>query len=128
MTTEAEVTPEVITAARSQYGATMLRNNSGALKDKFGRPVRFGLGNTSPHIPYKSSDYIGVRPVVITQEMVGQTLGVACAIELKKSDWKFNPNDEREVYQKRFIDWFKSLGCFAGFAKSVDDLRDIFRT
>ena len=124
---EAEVTPEIITAARQYYGATLLRNNSGAMKNPHGSYVRFGLGNVKKNNPFKSSDYIGVTPVVITQDMVGKTLAVFTCIELKKADWKYNEYDEREVLQKRFIDWIVDIGGFGGFAKSVSDLRGIFK-
>lgn len=127
MTTEAEITPEVITYARSRYGATLLRNNSGAMKNPRGQWFRFGLGNVKKNNPFKSSDYIGVTPVLITLDMVGKTVPVFTAIELKKPDWKYNEYDEREVLQKRFIDWIKSLGGFAGFAKSTACLKDIFK-
>lgn len=132
-TSEAEVTPEVITYARSRYGATLLRNNSGAgfIGKKKGGPatnwVRWGLGQISDKTPFKSSDYIGVTPVLITQDMVGKTLAVMTCVEVKKSDWTYNEWDEREVLQKRFIEWMKSLGAFAGFAKSTACLKDIFK-
>lgn len=105
----------------SKYGCHLLRNNSGALKDVSGRVVRFGLGNTSKDLNdnFKSSDLISCMPVVVTQDMVGQTVGIFVAIEVKKSNWKYS-GDKREVAQQNFIQWVKQRGGYAGFANSVD--------
>lgn len=118
------------------------RNNSGCLKDikrhqlcnrcqnvhDTARPVRFGLGS---YIPDKdrlaSSDWIGATPVLITADMVGQILPVFTAIETKPSDWKFNKNDKRSLYQKNFIDMVTGMGGYAGFATSVEDFRKIIK-
>ena len=107
-----------------------MRNNSGAMKNEEGRVVRFGLGNESvkrsEHI--KSSDLIGIWPVTITPQMVGSTVGLFVAVEVKSPDW--NPAkklDARETAQKNFIDWIRSLGGIAGFANNVDGLLKILR-
>jgi hypothetical protein len=111
-----------------KFGSILLRNNSGALKDATGRLVRYGLGNTSEKVNknIKSSDLIGITPVTITPEMVGQVVGVFTAIEVKKEDWHYK-GDERETAQKNFIDFIKSKGGLAGFCKSVDDFRSIIK-
>lgn len=107
----------------------LLRNNSGALKDKDGREVRYGLGNISKKHSdrIKSSDLVGFTMVTITPEMVGQVVAVFTAVEVKDHDWKFSIKDLRAVAQQVFIDWVKAHGGLAGFAKSVDDLRKILR-
>lgn len=112
------------------HGCNLMRNNSGALKDENGRPVRYGLGNISKdhNKRMKSSDLIGITKVTITPEMVGQTLGVFTAIEVKKEAW--NPNkkfDSRERAQNNFINWVKSMGGIAGFVNNVDKLKEILR-
>ena len=112
------------------YGCNLMRNNSGALPDKHGTPVRFGLGNISKkhNKRIKSSDLIGITKIVITPEMVGQTLGVFTAVEVKDPDWNEEKKfDERENAQNNFINWVKSLGGFAGFANSIDKLENILR-
>lgn len=123
---EDEVSQLLIIEAMKR-GTNLLRNNCGVLVDKTGRPVRFGLGNISPKLNevFKSSDYIGITPVLITQEMVGKKLGVFTAIEMKREDWKFNPNDEREAAQLKFVDWVRNRFGLAGFANSVDTLVEI---
>lgn len=110
------------------YNCTLMRNNSGACVDETGRVVRFGLGNISKKHTDQiaSSDLIGVTKVTVTPEMVGKTVGIITAIEVKKSDW--NPNkklDKRETAQYNFIKWIKSLGGRAGFARSTEDLDEI---
>ena len=124
---ESELSQRLIVKARELFNSTLLRNNSGAFKNPHGRWVRFGLGNVKPNMTIKSSDYIGITPVVITPDMVGKTVGVFTAIEFKEPLWKFNPNDEHEVYQSNFIQWVKSLGCFGGFVKDLDSLKDVFK-
>jgi len=109
----------------AKFGCILLRNNSGVLEDKTGRPVRYGLANESSkqNEIFKSSDLIGITPVVITPDMVGRTIGVFTAIEVKKEGWKFNPNNKRESAQLAFINWVKKLGGIASFVQSNDDMK-----
>lgn len=115
--------------ASAQLGDYAWRNNSGVLRDDTGRPVRFGLGNDNPKINkvVKSSDLIGLTSLVITPDMVGQTVAVFTAVEVKEEGWTFNPRDARAVAQKAFIDIVLRAGGFAGFAQSVDDYRSIVK-
>lgn len=101
----------------AQKGIRIFRNNVGMLKDESGRPVRFGLANDSPAINkvLKSSDLIGLRPVTVTPEMIGRTLGVFVAREVKSPGWRYAAT-EREQAQLRFINLVSSLGGDAAFA------------
>lgn len=92
-------------------GTRLWRNNSGALKDATGRLVRYGLCPGS-------SDLIGLRQVVVTPDMVGQTLAVFTAIEVKD---RGRPTPE----QQAFITMVQQAGGLAGVARSVDDARTI---
>lgn len=81
----------------------MFRNNTGVLKDKTGRPVKFGLCPGS-------SDIIGWTEG-----------GVFLAIEVKL------PNKTPTDNQWNFINRAKAAGCKAGFATSVDEALEILK-
>ena len=93
--------------------ARLWRNNTGALKDAQGRLVRYGLCPGS-------SDLIGLRQVTITPDMVGQTIAVFTAIEVKDRG-RATPE------QQAFIAMVQAAGGLAGIARSVDDARTILR-
>ena len=62
--------------------------------DQFGRLVRFGLANESKAMnqQYKSADLIGIKPVTVTPEMVGMTLGLFVSVECKRTGWTYKGN------------------------------------
>lgn len=113
----------------AQQGVDLWRNNVGVLFDDNGRPVRYGLCNDSPSMNkvIKSSDFIGITPVMITPDMVGQVVGVFTAVETKASGWKLRPSDQRGLAQQKFHDIVKLAGGFAGFASTVEHFRKIIR-
>lgn len=102
----------------SKLGWRLFRNNVGVMIDSRGVPVRYGLANDSKQVNahIKSADLIGIRPVLITQEMVGTTIGQFVSVECKASGWKFNPNDSHEQAQQRWADIVTSLGGIARFS------------
>lgn len=95
----------------SKLGWRLFRNNVGVLKDERGIPVRYGLCNDTPAMNkrIKSSDLIGIRPVIITPDMVGTTLGQFVAREVKREGWKYK-GTEHEQAQLRFGEIVTSLG------------------
>ena len=97
-TPEARVQDEARLMA-SKKGWRLFRNNVGVLKDERGVPVRYGICNDSPAMNkrIKSSDLIGIRPVVITQDMVGSTIGQFVAREVKKAGWKYKGTEHEEA-------------------------------
>lgn len=97
-TPEARVQDEARLLA-SKMGWRLFRNNVGVLKDERGVPVRYGIANDSPAMNkrIKSSDLIGIRPVVITPDMVGSTIGQFVAREVKKAGWKYKGTEHEEA-------------------------------
>lgn len=109
-----------IRVALSTEGISNWRNNSGVLPNHVGTPVRFGLGNESKKINKvsKSSDLIGIVPMLIEQRHVGTTVGVFLAVECKKEIFQFNPNNEKDVAQLNFINHVNSRGGIGGFCRN----------
>lgn len=97
-TPEAHVQDEARLLA-SKMGWRLFRNNVGVLKDERGVPVRYGIANDSPAMNkrIKSSDLIGIRPVVITPDMVGSTIGQFVAREVKKAGWKYKGTEHEQA-------------------------------
>ena len=108
---------QAIRLAAAGRGLLLWRNNVGMAFDRNGNAIRYGLANDSQkmnnHI--KSSDLIGIRPVVITPEMVGNVIGQFVAIEVKTEDWVFK-GTPRELAQQKFLDLVASKGAFSSFA------------
>lgn len=101
-------------AIRLAYGAgpaRLWRNNSGALRDQTGRLVRYGLCPGS-------SDLVGLSTIKITPDMVGQTVGVFVAIEVKDKG-------RLTEQQRAFLAMVQGAGGIAGCARSIDDARRI---
>lgn len=116
MKSEAAIQNELRVLA-SERGMRLWRNISGAVTTDDGRHIRFGLGNESAEIcsVMKSSDLIGITPLVIGPEHVGRTIGVFTATEVKKQGWKYTGTD-REKAQYAFIMLVLSLGGIAKFS------------
>jgi len=112
---EAKILNEVRLKA-SAAGWRLFRNNSGAGKLENGSFVRWGLANDSPHSQHASADLIGIKPVIVTQEMVGTTIGVFASIETKTEGWKPRPNDPHEQRQRNWQELVRSLGGYAIFS------------
>jgi hypothetical protein len=111
----------------AQLGIDLWRNNSGGFYDDKGRFVRYGLGNFTEKDGVKSSDFIGITPLIITAEMVGCTAGIFTAVEMKETGWHLTKGDKRGLAQKKFIDIVKKAGGYAGFATDTQDLIRILR-
>lgn len=100
MKSEANIQNEIMIAL-SQAGCLVWRNNTGVLKDKTGRPIKFGLCKGG-------SDLIG-----ITKD------GRFLAVECKTATGRIRPE------QLTFIDAVQKAGGRAGVARSVDEALDI---
>ena len=128
-------TPESIAMEDVALGAASVhmrlqRNNRGAFKNDYGGFTHFGLGNdgSKDSKDFLSSDYIGGTRVTITPEMVGKTVFIFTAIEVKPKGWRmrlFKPGS-RERGQQNYLEWVVKMGGFAGFATCADDLKVIY--
>ena len=116
MKSEHEV-QDAIRREATGLGWRVWRNNVGVAFDTKGRPVRYGLANDSKAVNthIKSSDLIGIRPVMVTAGMVGETIGQFIAIEVKHESWKYSGSD-REIAQFRFLSLVGSMGGSAAFS------------
>jgi len=91
-----------------EHNARLFRNNVGSLQDATGRWVQYGLC-------VGSSDLIGWTMVEITADMVGHTVAVFTAIEVKAAKGK--PTQE----QLDFVDAVARAGGLSGIARSDAD-------
>jgi len=100
-------------------GIILWRNNVGALKDMRGIPIRFGLANESKqqNERIKSSDLIGIRPLMITQAHVGRVIGQFVSVEVKKQSWKWR-GKEHEQAQLRWLELVLGYGGYGMFANT----------
>ena len=97
--------------ALSRAGVTMFRNNSGLAwyGPNRDQPVRYGLCEGG-------SDLVGWTPVKITLDMVGNTVAVFSAVEVKR------PKGGRVTKeQQHFINVVNAAGGLAGVAKSEEE-------
>lgn len=107
----------------SRKGMRLWRNNVGATYDSNGRFIRFGLANDSQQMnnSIKSGDLIGIRPIVITEDMIGQTVGQFVSREVKRAGWVYS-GTQREVAQRAWLDLVTSMGGDAAFVTREGDL------
>lgn len=126
MSSEAVVQQQV-RLAMARLGGQVWRNQSGAMEDKTGRIVRFGLSNDSAALnaAIKSADLIGITPMTVQPHHVGRTVGVFTALEVKRPGWHLTLGDKRGQAQKRFLDIVVGVGGMAGFVTDPADLANI---
>lgn len=85
--------------------------SNGKLVSGAARYITFGLAPGS-------SDLIGPHSMLVTPAMVGERIAIFAAVEVKKKA-------RRTPEQIRFVETMLSLGALAGFARSVDEAREI---
>lgn len=107
--TEAELLAAIRLAVGNIPHARFWRNNTGALFDVTGRPVRFGVGYPG------GSDLIGCVQVTVTPDMIGRRLAVFAAAEVKRPSGRVAP------HQQRFLDFITEFGGVAGVVRSPGD-------
>jgi hypothetical protein len=107
--------------AAPAHGVMLYRNNVGAIKDERGVPVRYGLANDTAALNkvVKSADLIGWRTVDVRDLETGAPIQIAqfVSVECKKPEWPgYNPSDEHERAQQRWLEMVVGAGGFAVFA------------
>jgi len=119
---EARVQSEVRLEA-AEKGVQLFRNNVGALQDKTGRVVRYGLANESAaqNDRVKSSDLIGWRRILVEPRHVGIYIAQFVARETKEAGWKYTGNAHEQA-QLKFIQMVVAAGGDACFANKVGTL------
>ena len=102
--------------AHAAAGGLAWRNNRGAMTDGR-RVVRYGLANDSHQLDkvVKSSDLVGIRPLLVEQRHVGATVGQFWCRECKPEGWVYTGTD-REVAQLRWIELVLAAGGDAAFS------------
>ncbi len=107
----------------TQKGCRVWRNNVGGTYTEDGSFLRYGLANDSKQMNdlIKSSDLIGIRPLLIQQNHVGQVIGQFIAREVKAANWGYS-GSKREEAQLNFLNLVASMGGDAAFANSVGTL------
>lgn len=117
MTNEATA-QSMVRLAASARGWKLWRNNVGVLTRPDGVPIRYGLANDSKAVNQnvKSADLIGIRPVVITPDMVGDVIGQFVSIECKRPGWKPSATDQHEAAQMRWAEIVMLAGGHAIFS------------
>lgn len=121
-TPEARV-QSLIRLEASHKGVILWRNNVGATKDEYGNHIRYGLANDSQRMnaSIKSSDLVGIRPLEITPQMVGATIGQFVSREVKRGGWQYS-GTAREEAQLKWLNLILSLGGDAAFATDVGSI------
>ena len=102
----------------TQAGGRLWRNNLGAVHREDGSFLRYGLANDTAAMNkfLKSSDLIGIRPILVRPEHTGMVIGQFIAREVKAEGWKFSDKNQREQAQLNFIKLILAYGGDACFA------------
>lgn len=124
MATESDVEKKLIKYC-SQIGTTVFKNNTGSAyrgvmkRDIKNRRVIVMPQLVSYGLIKGSSDLIGITPKIITQDMVGQKIGIFTALEVKKNK---KGNYRATPEQKAFIQMIKNNGGMAGVVDCEKDV------
>jgi len=128
MVSESNIQAKIrLQAARD--GVWLMKNSSGALKNANGRMIRFGLGHDSAVVnkQLKSSDLVGIIPLLIEQRHVGMTIGRFVAVEVKGPEFRGSAGgDEHVQAQAAWQELVRQWGGAAGFGSSLESARRIW--
>lgn len=134
MATETKLYTPIAVAA-SKQGDRLFRNNVGTgfqlvsrpppgwKPPDFLKPFTYGL-------PSGSGDLVGWARVIITPEMVGQTVAVFASVEVKDPTWRSTPSFENSDRGRAQASWARVVveaGGRAGRAQSIEQALQILR-
>jgi hypothetical protein len=119
---ESEVQSQVRLEAAHKH-VYLWRNNIGAGKLQNGSFVRWGLANDSAALNavLKSADLIGIRRVLITQDMVGKIIGQFVSRECKPMGWHYSGTLE-EAAQLKWKMLITDMGGDAEFVTGIGSI------
>ena len=110
-----------IRLAYSAAGGRLFRNHRGKIQDKRTDTWHeFGLAPGA-------SDLIGWTPVVVTPEMVGQTVAVFTAIEVKRDAAAARRKNKLTGQQRSFCNQVRAAGGLALFAWTVRQALELLK-
>ena len=75
----------------------------------------------SSGVPKGFPDLIGIKPVKITEDMVGKTIGAFFFIEVK------SPLGRLSLDQKLMLELLQRQGAIGGVARSVEEAIDLYK-
>jgi len=117
---------KLIMLALSEAGCTVWRNNVAKawVGDKMIWQANGNLTIVNPRVLHAglcrgSADLIGIAPVLITEQMVGSTVGVFLAPEIKACKGRASSE------QDDFMDHVRMNGGIAGICRSPQDALDL---
>ena len=115
-----------ILVALSESGAYALRINSGTfwggeIVAHDGRRLMLEHPTRINGAPAGTSDILGCSTVTITPDMVGQTVAIMFAVEVKR------PGEPVPKHQDRYLALMRARGARAGVARSAEDAVKIAR-
>lgn len=110
---ESNVNDDIRAWSKSQPLVVLYRNNRGSVQLPHGGMLTYGVG------PNGASDWIGYQSVLVTEDMLGQTIAVFVAIEAKR------PGKSGTDAQDAFCEEVRAAGGKAGVVHSVEELARI---
>lgn len=112
--TDGGLVPQLLKLAAFKPDVKLWRNNVGALQDRHGNYVTYGLC-------VGSSDLIGYKSIIITPAMVGQRLAQFVAIEAKA------PSGKLRDRQLLFLEQCRAAGAIAACVRSIEEMEAALR-
>lgn len=103
----------------SALGFRLFRNNRGLFRTLDNKRItKAGLDANG------ASDFVGIKTIEITPEMVGKSVGIFLAVEVKKTGWK-GAKSQTEKDQANFIEQINKRGGIGFFCNDENELENL---